>query len=257
MLSLKVAALKQEIFLIVDNLVFSPDKKYVEIKKNIFGEDKIAFSDGILYGIQIIREMAFYRIKGFKKSYCSGDFDRAKELLLQVANSRELIINDKKILGKVPALKNIAYNKYFDIVFGREPLNLRSAPYWNGSYVKVLMDAFWELNLNLFDFKKLPRDAEKIFDREFSARHPYIRSGRNFIIDQAKAYTKLTKLEEVIVFITCLQEQACIPKDVNNIRNIKKDYIFSEAEIAGAKKYIIHKYGSIENFKKVFISLKL
>lgn len=256
MLSLKLIIfkdkeeLKKLLFMKLEEFILFPNKTYMEIKMEIPALKGIAFNRDRDSGVKIIREMVFYRIIGFKESYERGDYAKAKELLLRVAGSRENIM-------RAASLRNSPLNKWYDTVFGRESIQGRSAEYWDGSYVKALMDSFPELNLNLFDFKKLPRNAEKIFDEKFAKRHSCAH-GSDFIIEQAREkYPALKKFsdEEVIIVITNLLAKARFPKAIENVRHISQDYIFSQKRIRWAKSHVIHLHGSVEIFSSEMTKL--
>lgn len=106
--------------------------------------------------------------------------------------------------------------------------------FW-ASPITMAMDVFPFLELNIFNFPNLPAAAEvsKVFDTSFALRHGSARSGRGFILDQAKKYFNLRTDAEAIVFI---------------IYELEKGKDIFKGMIKSAKAEIVNEYGSVKNF---------
>lgn len=108
--------------------------------------------------------------------------------------------------------------------------------FWR-SPITMAMDVLPFLELNVFNFSFLPDadEAMSVFDREFALRHGSERVGREFILDQAKAYFKLATDEEAIVFL---------------VNVFPKTRLLFKELIKEAKAVVAQEYGSIKVFLK-------
>jgi hypothetical protein len=124
------------------------------------------YSEGHEAGRERLLGLAFLKINGLEQLILSNKFEAAKNLLLKAVGTR---INFAK-------------------VFSKNPFTLFRTPYWKGSYVYALMDTFPQLKLNIYDFPKLPRYPEIIFDETFAQNHGLKSWGLDFVADQTAEY---------------------------------------------------------------------
>lgn len=134
-----------------------------------------------------LKELAAeYELPNYTQGQDAGRFKLAQLSFLKINGLEDLVIEKKYEEAKKLLLLAVGDRYKFEDTFSKNPFSLNRTPYWKGSYVYALMDTFPELKLNIFDFPKLPRYAELIFDSEFTARQGYQTTGIDFVVEQAQ-----------------------------------------------------------------------
>lgn len=168
-------------------------KTIYEMKKELNIPKGKAIKDDVKLGRALIKAYAF-EIPGFKELYENKKYVEALRVFLEFAGTRAEKPEDS----------------LFDHYFPKAVYTAKRTPYWNGLYSKAIMDTFPELKFNVFDFGRLPKYYNaRFFDKDFVLRqakyhekgYGHTRSGKWFILDQAKEYFKLNSDLEAMRYL--------------------------------------------------------
>jgi hypothetical protein len=181
---------------------------------------------------------------GYPEEYnFDGNVLAAKNLFLQMllekdGNFKKLIENHKYreardyFIGHIEPFLEELPSSFFEMFSVNGKYSWRSP-------ITMAMDVLPFLDLNIFNFSFLPAAAEvmNVFDREFALRHGSERSGKYFILDQAKKYFRLETDEEAVVFI---------------VKILAKGKDIFKSDLLAAEKIVAQKYGSVKTFLKQY-----